>query len=82
MPLTRLDPMAALLVIDLQKGVTGMPAVHPMEEIVGRTAQLARAFRERKLPVALVNVTGMAPGRTDAARPNLFAAARLDGVGS
>lgn len=69
MPLTQLDAVAALVVIDLQKGVVGMPAVHPVGEIVGRAARLAGAFRERGLPVVLVNVTGIAPGRTDAGRP-------------
>lgn len=66
MPLTKLDTAAALVVIDLQKGIVGMPTAHPAEEIVGRAAQLARAFRERGLPVVLVNVSGAAPGRTDA----------------
>jgi len=66
MPLTKLDTVAALVVIDLQKGVVGLPAAHPIGEIVGRTAQLASAFRERGLPVVLVNVSGRAPGRTDA----------------
>jgi hypothetical protein len=28
MPLTRLDPVAALIVIDLQKGIAGLPTVH------------------------------------------------------
>jgi nicotinamidase-related amidase len=69
MPLTQLDPTAALIVIDLQKGVVGIPAAHPIAEIVARAAQLARAFRERKLPVVLVNVAGRAPGRTDAGIP-------------
>ena len=46
-----------------------MPTVHPVSEIIGRSAQLARAFRERGLPVVLVNVTGRAPGRTDAGAP-------------
>src|SRR5271154_1699889 len=69
MPLTKLDATAALVVIDLQKGIVSVPAVHPLEEIVGRTAQLAREFRERGLPVVLVNVTGRAPGRTDAGAP-------------
>jgi nicotinamidase-related amidase len=66
MPLTTLDPTAALIVIDLQKGIVGMPTVQPAGEIIARSAQLARAFRERGLPVVLVNVTGAAPGRTDA----------------
>jgi nicotinamidase-related amidase len=69
MPLTKLDATAALVVIDLQKGIVGMPTVHPAVEIIGRVAQLARAFRERGLPVVLVNVAGRAPGRTDAAFP-------------
>jgi nicotinamidase-related amidase len=69
MPLTKLDTTAALIVIDLQKGIVGMPTVHPIGEIIGRTAQLARAFRERGLPVVLVNVSGRAPGRTDAGTP-------------
>jgi DUF1009 family protein len=47
MPLTKLDITAALIVIDLQKGVVGLPTVHPTTEIVARTARLARAFRER-----------------------------------
>ncbi len=66
MPLTTLDAHAALIVIDLQKGVVGLPTVHPTAEIVDRAARLARAFRKRGLPVVLVNVTGRAPGRTDA----------------
>ena len=71
MPLTKLDITAALIVIDLQKGVVGLPTVHPATEIVARTARLARAFRERGQPVVLVNVTGVAPGRTDAGTRNL-----------
>jgi nicotinamidase-related amidase len=66
MPLTALDSNAALIVIDLQKGIVGLPTVHPAGEIIGRAAQLARAFRERGLPVVLVHVTGAAPGRTEA----------------
>jgi nicotinamidase-related amidase len=66
MPLTTLDTNAALIVIDLQKGIVGLPTVHPAGEIIGRAAQLARAFRERGLPVVLVHVTGAAPGRTEA----------------
>ena len=69
MPLTQLDPTTALVVIDLQKGIVGFPTVHPTAEIIGRSARLARGFRERGLPVVLVNVTAMAPGRTDAGRP-------------
>lgn len=71
MPVTKLDTTAALIVIDLQKGIVNLPTVHPTAEIVDRSAQLARRFRERGLPVVLVNVTGGAPGRTDSARPRI-----------
>lgn len=70
MPVTILDTTAALIVIDLQKGHVGLQAVHPIADIVARSAQLARAFRERGLPVVLVNVTAAAPGRTDAGPRN------------
>ena len=69
MPLTKLDTTAALIVIDLQKGIVAVPTIHPAAEIIERTAQLARAFRERNLPVVLINVTGRPPGRTDAGSP-------------
>jgi nicotinamidase-related amidase len=69
MPLTKLDTTPALVVIDLQKGIVGLPTVHPAAEIIGRASQLARAFRDHGLPVVLVNVTGAAPGRTDAGSP-------------
>ena len=65
MPLTRLDDTAALVVIDLQKGVLGMSTVHPLGDVIVRASQLARAFRNRGLPVILVRVSSGAPGRTD-----------------
>ena len=69
MPLTKLDTTPALIVIDLQKGIVSMPTAEPANEIVARAAELARAFRARGWPVVLVNVTGAAPGRTDAGWP-------------
>lgn len=66
MSLSKLDDVAALVVIDLQKGIVAAPAAHPASAIVGRAAELARAFRERGLPVVLVNVNDRAPGRADA----------------
>jgi len=70
MPVTALDPRTALVVIDLQNSLAGYPTVpHPVSEVVARSARLARAFRERGLPVVLVNVTGGAPGRTEQPRP-------------
>ena len=38
MSLTKIDAAVALVVIDLQKGVVGLSAVHPMGEIIARTA--------------------------------------------
>jgi nicotinamidase-related amidase len=69
MAITTLDSTPALVVIDLQRGIVGRPTVHPISEVIGRAAALARAFRARGLPVALVNVAGGAPGRTEAKRP-------------
>ena len=66
MPIAKLDTTAALVLIDLQKGVVGLPTAHPASEITGRAAQLARAFRKTQRPVVLVNVAGRAPGRTEA----------------
>jgi nicotinamidase-related amidase len=68
MPITQLDTAAALVVIDLQKAVVTIPMAHPASEIIARSARLARAFREKGLPVVLVNVNGIAPGRTEAGR--------------
>jgi nicotinamidase-related amidase len=65
MALTQIDPVAALVVIDLQKGIVGIPLAHPVHEIIERTAELLRTFRARRLPVVLVNVAGRPPGRTD-----------------
>jgi nicotinamidase-related amidase len=68
MALSTLDKNAALIVIDLQKAIVGMGA-HGAAEVVSRAADLAKAFRERNLPVVLVNVAGRAPGRTEASIP-------------
>ena len=75
MPLTQLDPIAALLVIDLQKGIVAVPTATPTSQVVARAAELARAFRKRGLPVVLVNVTGAPAGRTDAGALNFKAPA-------
>ena len=72
MPLTQLDPIAALIVIDLQKGIVSIPnTAHSTSEVVDRSAQLPRAFRQKNLPVVLVNVTPLPAGRTDIARPQM-----------
>jgi nicotinamidase-related amidase len=61
MPLAPLDPVPALVIIDLQKGIVSSPVA----DAVPNAAGLAKAFRQHGLPVVLVNVTGRAPGRTD-----------------
>jgi nicotinamidase-related amidase len=72
MPVSKIDERTALIVVDLQKGIAAMPTVpYPVAEVIERTAQLAKAFRARGLPVVLVNVTGGAPGRTESPPPRL-----------
>ena len=66
MPISSLDKTTALVVIDLQKGILSMPRVHSIADVLANSARLAQAFRARGLPVALVNVAGVAPGRTQA----------------
>lgn len=68
MTATTLDPKTALVVVDLQKGIVGLPTVHPIVDIVANSATLADAFRAKGLPVVLVRVTGGAPGRTETPR--------------
>lgn len=69
MALTTLDPITALIIVDLQSGIVSYPVVHPIADIVARSRALAAAFRRRSLPVVLVNVDGGAPGRTERPRP-------------
>jgi nicotinamidase-related amidase len=66
MPLSQLDANAALIVIDMQKGIVALPTAHPITGVIDNVASLCKRFRERKLPVILVNVTGRAPGRVEA----------------
>ena len=68
MSVTTLDPRTALVVIDLQKGLTAYPTVHPFAGVVANAAALAAEFRQSGLPVVLVNASGSAPGRTEQAR--------------
>ena len=42
MPLTTMDDMPALVVIDLQKGTVATPTAHPVDEVVQRAARLAQ----------------------------------------
>jgi nicotinamidase-related amidase len=67
MAVSKLDAKTALVVIDLQKGIVGLPTVHAIGEVLRRASALAEAFRRKGLPVVLVNVDGGAPGRTEQA---------------
>jgi nicotinamidase-related amidase len=68
MALTTLDPVTALVIVDLQSGLAGSAFIHPIEEVVTRACDLIAAFRRRALPIVLVNVDGTAPGRTERPR--------------
>ena len=63
MPATVLDPKTALVVIDLQKGISKFPTLHPVSDVVANTRRLADAFRRAELPVVLVNVMSSAQGK-------------------
>jgi nicotinamidase-related amidase len=77
-PLTTLDAAPALILVDLQKGV--LASGHPtIPAVMNNAADLADAFRAKGLPVVLVNVTGGAPGRTDAAAARTAPRQRPDG---
>ncbi|MFD8568476.1 isochorismatase family protein [Streptomyces sp. NPDC057694] len=74
MALTTLDPRTALVVVDLQNGVVGIPgAPYATSDVVERNVRLADAFRAAGLPVVLVRVSFAAdggdvvPGRTERA---------------
>jgi nicotinamidase-related amidase len=70
-----IDPArTALVLIDLQRGIVGMPTV-PLAapEVVANAARLARVCREAGLLVVLVRVTPSPDGR-DALRPPADAA--------
>lgn len=69
MPVTTLDPKTALIVVDLQQGIVAYPTAHPIAGVVAHAAALTEVFRRRGLPVVLVNVAGVPPGRTEQASP-------------
>ena len=86
MPVTALDPRTALVVIDLQKGLSAFPTVHPFADIVSNTRRLADAFRQANLPVVLVTVALHPDGgdrlrtRTDAPQRSMPSRPDFSGV--
>jgi len=62
MPATLLDPKTALVTIDLQKGLSNVPTIHPIREVTANASRLAEAFRHAQLPVIHVTVAFSADG--------------------
>lgn len=56
MPITTLDPKSALVSIDLQAWLSGLPTVDPIAEVVKNVSSLAKAFRQQGKPVIHVRL--------------------------
>ncbi|MFI6743372.1 isochorismatase family protein [Nonomuraea sp. NPDC050451] len=76
MPVTTIDTTTALVLIDLQNLVVGLPTTpYAGSEVVARAVELADAFHHHGAPVVLVRLTARAdgsdaaPGRTEIPRP-------------
>ena len=54
---TVIDKNTALVLIDLQKGIVGLPLARPAKEVLDNAARLVAAFRKAALPVVVVNVS-------------------------
>jgi nicotinamidase-related amidase len=65
MPIDSLPTTTALVLVDLQVGITALPTITPADAIVEQAATLTAAFRTRALPVVLVTV-GPSPDGGDA----------------
>jgi nicotinamidase-related amidase len=68
MTISTLDAKTALLVVDLQNGIVGLPTAHPIADVVSNAVKLTDAFRRHNQPVVLINVDGVAPGRAEQSR--------------
>lgn len=64
MSITQLDEQVALLIVDLQVGTLANPTAHPVAEVLDHTMTLLKTFRDKQLPVVLLNVEGTPAGRT------------------
>lgn len=54
--ITALDKITALVLIDLQKGITSNTLAKPIEEVLENASKLVAAFRKAGLPIVIVNV--------------------------
>jgi nicotinamidase-related amidase len=64
--LTAIDAKTALVLIDLQKGIMGLPTAHPTEQILEKSLELIEAFRSKNLPIVFVNVNPLGAKWTQA----------------
>jgi len=77
--LSAIDDNAVLIVLDLQVATAGMPTTpYAAAHIFERSAGLAKAFRDKGLPVVWVNVAGGSSGRTETAPQMGGLAGQLD----
>ncbi|MCR6688801.1 isochorismatase family protein [Cellulomonas sp.] len=81
MPVDTLDPATALVLVDLQNGITALPTVHDASLVVARAALLAEAAHRAGLPVVRVRTAfssdggDVLRGRTDSPGPAVTQAA-------
>ncbi len=54
--ITAIDKNSALVLIDLQKGVVKMETAHPTKDVLGNAVKLINIFRNKNLPIVVVNV--------------------------
>ena len=55
--ITELDKNTVLVLIDLQNGIIGTPGLaHPIQQVLDNANKLISAFREKNLPIVIVNV--------------------------
>lgn len=79
MPVSMLDPRTALVLVDLQRGITSLPTVSSAEAVVHAAGTLVRAWHDRALPVVAVHVEyspdfgDVLSARTDASPPSATA---------
>lgn len=67
MPITGLDERTALVLIDLQRGISGLLGPEALAGPLAAAVELTTAFRARSLPVVLVRVN-FSPDGADAPR--------------
>jgi nicotinamidase-related amidase len=54
--ITAIDKNTALVLIDLQKGIVKMDVIHPIKDVLEKSALLVDSFRKAGLPIVAVNV--------------------------